>query len=118
MQPLLFCNIGWMQHYRGSDANDIIEGGGSYVRETGTGGEMHNFSPYNSQCYGYVQTVNGGSIRIERLGASPSAAELAGVTVVWTARQPGTGGTEGVGYLRKMLDTVLFPELWRVRSTL
>ena len=30
--------------------------------------------------------------------------------------QPGTGGTEGVGYLRKMLDTVLFPELWRVRS--
>lgn len=29
--------------------------------------------------------------------------------------QPGTGGTEGVGYLRKMLDTVLFPELWRVR---
>ena len=32
--------------------------------------------------------------------------------------QPGTGGTEGVGYLRKMLDTVLFPELWRVRSTL
>ncbi|OBZ24994.1 tryptophan 2,3-dioxygenase [Pseudomonas protegens] len=32
--------------------------------------------------------------------------------------QPGTGGTEGVGYLRKMLDTVLFPELWRVRSSL
>ncbi|MNQ88346.1 Tryptophan 2,3-dioxygenase [compost metagenome] len=30
----------------------------------------------------------------------------------------GTGGTEGVGYLRKMLDIVLFPELWRVRSTL
>jgi tryptophan 2,3-dioxygenase len=28
----------------------------------------------------------------------------------------GTGGTDGVGYLRKMLDVVLFPELWRVRT--
>jgi tryptophan 2,3-dioxygenase len=28
----------------------------------------------------------------------------------------GTGGTSGVGYLRKMLDVVLFPELWRVRT--
>ncbi|WP_454253325.1 tryptophan 2,3-dioxygenase [Pseudomonas sp. Marseille-Q7302] len=30
----------------------------------------------------------------------------------------GSGGTEGVGYLRKMLDTELFPELWGLRSTL
>lgn len=28
----------------------------------------------------------------------------------------GTGGTDGVGYLRKMLDVVLFPELWRLRT--
>jgi tryptophan 2,3-dioxygenase len=30
----------------------------------------------------------------------------------------GTGGTAGVSYLRKMLDVVLFPELWRVRTEL
>lgn len=30
----------------------------------------------------------------------------------------GTGGTGGVSYLRKMLDVVLFPELWEVRTTL
>ncbi len=30
----------------------------------------------------------------------------------------GTGGTDGVGYLRKMLDTVLFPEIWRLRTAL
>ncbi len=30
----------------------------------------------------------------------------------------GTGGTSGVGYLRKMLDVVLFPELWKVRTDL
>ncbi|HEU0229105.1 MAG TPA: tryptophan 2,3-dioxygenase [Burkholderiaceae bacterium] len=30
----------------------------------------------------------------------------------------GTGGTNGVPYLRKMLDVVLFPELWHVRTVL
>ncbi len=30
----------------------------------------------------------------------------------------GTGGTGGVPYLRKMLDTVLFPELWTLRTDL
>ncbi len=30
----------------------------------------------------------------------------------------GTGGTNGVGYLRKMLDTVLFPEIWKLRTDL
>jgi tryptophan 2,3-dioxygenase len=30
----------------------------------------------------------------------------------------GTGGTPGVPYLRKMLDVVLFPELWRLRTSL
>jgi tryptophan 2,3-dioxygenase len=32
--------------------------------------------------------------------------------------KPGTGGTPGVSYLRKMLDVVLFPELWKVRTDL
>ena len=30
----------------------------------------------------------------------------------------GTGGTGGVSYLRKMLDVVLFPEIWRLRTLL
>ena len=30
----------------------------------------------------------------------------------------GTGGTAGVSYLRRMLDVVLFPELWDVRGDL
>lgn len=32
--------------------------------------------------------------------------------------KPGSGGTSGVGYLRGALDTVLFPELWAVRTRL
>ena len=30
----------------------------------------------------------------------------------------GTGGTSGVGYLRRMLEVELFPELWRLRTVL
>jgi tryptophan 2,3-dioxygenase len=30
----------------------------------------------------------------------------------------GTGGTGGVSYLKKMLETELFAELWRVRTVL
>ena len=30
----------------------------------------------------------------------------------------GTGGTAGVGYLKQVLDTVFFPELWEVRTHL
>lgn len=30
----------------------------------------------------------------------------------------GTGGTDGVAYLRRMLEVELFPELWRVRTQL
>lgn len=30
----------------------------------------------------------------------------------------GTGGTSGVNYLKKMLDVVLFPELWRARTNM
>lgn len=30
----------------------------------------------------------------------------------------GTGGTSGVTYLRKMLEVVLFPEIWKLRTDL
>ncbi len=32
--------------------------------------------------------------------------------------KPGTGGTSGVGYLQRMLDVELFPELWTLRTAL
>ena len=30
----------------------------------------------------------------------------------------GTGGTSGVSYLRRMLEVVLFPEIWKLRTDL
>lgn len=32
--------------------------------------------------------------------------------------KPGTGGTAGAGYLRRMVDEVFFPELWEARTAL
>ena len=32
--------------------------------------------------------------------------------------KPGTGGSEGVGYLQKTLDKKFFPELWEARTFL
>ena len=32
--------------------------------------------------------------------------------------RPGTGGSAGVGYLRKALDRRFFPELWALRTEL
>jgi len=33
-------------------------------------------------------------------------------------RKPGTGGTAGADYLRRLVDEVFFPELWEVRTAL
>ena len=41
--------------------------------------------------------------------AAPAMAQTTGGT---------TGGTGGVSYLRRMLDVVLFPELWALRTDL
>ncbi len=42
---LFFCNIGWMSRYEGlSGKPDKIVGGGSYVAENATGGEVCNFA--------------------------------------------------------------------------
>jgi len=40
------------------------------------------------------------------------------VTTVERIIKRGTGGTNGVSYLRKMLEVELFPELWNVRGAL
>jgi tryptophan 2,3-dioxygenase len=32
--------------------------------------------------------------------------------------KPGTGGSEGVGYLRRTTERKFFPELWELRSYL
>ncbi len=96
--PVIFCNVGWMEHYQGLKHGDQIAGGGSYVKEEGRGHEICNFAPSRSILYGYVQPP-GAQIDIERIGASADDQSINGVTVIWTATRP-TGGTAVVGWFK------------------
>ncbi len=96
--PFLFCNVGWMEHYKGQSAQDKIKGGGAYVTQEGRGHEVCNFTEDRNTFYGYVQPA-GEQIKIERLGAGKLDEEISGVTVVWTANRP-DGGTVVVGWYK------------------
>lgn len=93
---VLFCNIGWMEHYRGQSATDQITGGGSYVQEEGMGHEVCNFAEYRNKVYGYVQPPRAnsqpgdGQINIDRLGGKGKDF-VENVLVIWTATRPKVG---------------------------
>jgi len=100
---IIFFNTGWMDFYKGL-SNDIIKGGGKHIENEGWGGEIYNFKNYNGRVYGYVQPKidkkygNASTIKIEKLGISKNKDKVSGVTVVWTARHPDSGGTYIVGW--------------------
>ena len=52
---VLFCNVGWMEFYRGLSRGDAIKGGGSFVETEERGGEVCNFEPHGGFVYGYVR---------------------------------------------------------------
>jgi 5-methylcytosine-specific restriction protein A len=103
MDKLLFLNIGWMERYQGLES-DTIAGEGAFVNkyndphdpETYPPCEIYNFQPYEGVMYGFVRIARG-SIRIERLGASPGNDSIDGVLVVWVAKSP-SDGTVIVGW--------------------
>lgn len=95
---MLFCNIGWMEHYQGLHSGAQISGGGSFVTANKRGHEVCNFSPYKGCLYGYVQPP-GMHINIDRIGANSNAESIDGITIVWTATTP-NGGTVIVGWYK------------------
>lgn len=97
--PVLFCNVGWMNEYQGITSTDKIVGGGAYVRLEKRGGETCNFLPVKGKVFGYVQP-RGTQIKIERIGASKTDQQYSGVDVVFTARRPGGGGTVVIGWFK------------------
>ena len=64
MERVLLFNVGWMKHYRGQTTTDRIINGGMYVAEHEDGGEVTNFRPLGSRCYGYARSPRGGRIHI------------------------------------------------------
>lgn len=95
---VLFCNVGWMEHYQGLNSRDQIARGGAYVDEYGRGFEVCNFAAHKGVLYGYVQPP-GEQIDIERMGAGPNDESIDGITVVWTATRS-NGGTVVVGWYK------------------
>ncbi len=87
----LFCNIGWMEHYKGQNKKDRISGGGAFVEQKKRGHEVCNFLEHKNWIYGYVRSGGkDGQINIERLGAAPSEETIDDITVVWTAKNDKT----------------------------
>lgn len=106
---MLFCNIGWMEHYQGVDNGDEISRGGEYNREN-NGHEIYNFYDHGGMCYGYVKAVNQ-KIKIENIDKSASGADcIKHVTVVWTAGPP-DGGTVIIGWYK---DATVYRELQKI----
>lgn len=105
MEPLFFCNIGWMSRYEGLEGKaDELLGGGRYPREHGKGGEVCNFvSVDGGYVHGHVETIRGTKdrkINLEPLGGNNKTASISGITVVWTAPHPQKGGRRIVGWYR------------------
>jgi len=96
--PILFCNVGWMEKYRGQSSGDKITGGGTYVTQNGMGHEVCNFSPDNGILYGYVQAP-GKQINLKRISTNGDDNYIDGTTIVWTATRP-SGGTVIVGWYK------------------
>jgi len=110
MGQFFFCNIGWMSRYEGLKGKpDKIVGGGKYIDENATGGEVCNFLiTDNGYVYGHVETIKDKldrKIRIESFGGSGDSAS--GVDVIWTATDPDEGGRRVVGWY---LDATVFRE--------
>ena len=100
---LIFFNVTWMHSYRGL-RGDFASGGGKHIDDYGWGGEVFNFKPHRGHVYGYVQPM-GGTIKLEKLGASEFDNSISGITIVWTAKNPHHGGTFIIGWYK---DATLF----------
>jgi hypothetical protein len=109
--PLIYFNIGWMKHYAGAAADDPTIGAHGYLGTHKHGAESFNFLPGNKGVLrGYRPPGSKEQTNISRLGAAPGDAYLDGVTVVWMAREPGTGRTLIVGWYRNARVYRLCPD--------
>ena len=103
MGNLFFRNIGWMSRYEGLEGKpDKIVGGGKYVDENESGGEVCNFlATDDGMIYGHVETYKKNDdrrIRLEAFGGKGDQAD--GIDVVWTATDPQEKGRRVVGWYR------------------
>lgn len=114
---ILFCNIAWMDYYKGNTQKDSPQGGGSYVEEMHDGNEIYNFLgeeicfeddflPEDNYCLGFVETktTNGdkrNQLHIEKIDGCETCGNdesVSDVLVVYCATHPSHGFTTVVGW--------------------
>ena len=115
---LLFCNIAWMNYYKGIIPGlDEPYGGGSYVLENKDAHEKYNFDPVRVRfedgeeqdvCFGFTETKMARSgkkqdlhiEKIEGCEACTKEACIEDVTVIYCAARPYQNFTSVVGWYR------------------
>ena len=95
---ILFCNVGWMERYRGQQTGASIKGGGAFVEREGRGHEVCNFYDHEGFVYGYVESP-GKNLDIKRIAGHESDF-VDGVLIVWTAPLNGQAPAVVVGWYK------------------
>ncbi|CAM2076742.1 MAG: Nucleotide modification associated domain-containing protein [uncultured Clostridium sp.] len=115
MRKILFCNIAWMDKYRGINDNDTPVNGGSYVEDTNNAHEAYNFEPmyftdteeHTQYCLGFFETksTNGNNrnqLHIEKIdnNSDKNIESIDNVLVIWCAKSPTNDFTSIVGWYK------------------
>lgn len=108
MNRLIFCNIGWMNFYRGlQGTTDKVSGTFSYFKEHKNNVQAHEACNFltadDGNVYGHVESFRGNNdldIHLENIGGQDFDEFLDGVSVFWTATHPQEGGRRIVGFYR------------------
>ena len=99
--PIVYFNIGWMEHYAGFAKDDKTIGGHAYLQGHPHGGEAFNFSvSHAGTMRGYRPPGAGEKTNITRMGAANRADHIDGALVIWLAKEPASGQTLIVGWYR------------------
>ena len=93
---ILFCNIGWMERYRGMHTGASIKGGGAFVVKEDHGLEVCNFEDHEGFAFGYVKTP-GKKLDMMRIPDEDSDS-IDGVLIVWIAPLGGRAPAVVVGW--------------------
>ena len=101
---ILFCNVGYLEHYDSTKDTKPIENGGKYPNEHKTGGEINNFHKYeDGKYYGFVEpgfkNNKQNMLHIEKIDSNYNGEdEIPGVTVIFCAKSPVIKKTVIVGW--------------------
>lgn len=100
MSTYIFLRTAWMKYYRGVTDDDIPKGGGSYVDKNHEGSEAYNFFPISGYYYGFAQIQGNKTLWLFRLSRNAWGDYLDGVTIIFFAKNPETGGQYIVGWYK------------------